>query len=451
MNNSNNVGYLDQRLFDATLADVQQAKLDLDRNGPFGSALHRFLNVGPNDSYYVSSMHPEYDLPQIHLALGHCFAHWSLLHVMGPPQRRCPWFPEKRQIQTGPSAHQQFLVNGSQWYALPCGERRVVFIEADIGHKGECRCTIVGPRRCSDQLDQEIGRFRVMMDQGHYLRGQTIDSKGNVLSIATDICWESVHLAPGIRERLFTNTRHFLQHRPTFQKAGAPWKRGILLYGPPGTGKTMIGKALASEGLATFIYATAADCRQPDDVKELFRLGRRLQPTILFFEDLDLFAEERRGSFVDSALGELLAQMDGLFNNNGLIVMATTNDLSVIDEALSDRPSRFDVLLEVGLPDDTSRRGILAQQLRMLCVSDETLDALVASTQGASGARVREVAVALVQVVLLRCCSDDPSDWIAEPEDVRHALQCAIGQPEERQRVGFRGSVLAAANAEGKV
>ena len=174
------------------------------------------------------------------------------------------------------------------------------------------------------------------------------------------VTWDDVALDPAVRAALEENTFGILRRRKLFQVNGIPQKRGVLLYGPPGTGKTMIGKALADSHAGTFLWATAADVKSSEAVRTIFGLARKLRPTIVFLEDLDMFASER-GGCTDVTLGELLTQMDGLESNDGVIVVATTNDLAAIEPALAERPSRFDVVLEVGLPAHAARRRILAQ------------------------------------------------------------------------------------------
>lgn len=431
--------YLGRSIFEATLAELQQAKRDLDHSGPAGAMLQRFFSLDWTELYFVSSEHPAYDLPQIHRTLQRCFADWSLLRVLGPARRSCPWIPERRQVRTGPSHYERILVDGSLWFELPGGERRAAFIEEAVLNDREngCRFTIVGTQQRSTQIDLEIERLCRAMDDDHYLRGQVIDVEGEVLSIAADVGWESIFLAAGVRERLLANTRDFLEQRPLFAKAGVPWKRGILLYGPPGTGKTMIGKALANEGLANFLYGTAADCGNPNRMRALFSLARRLRPAILFLEDLDLFGDCRNARSDRPVLGELLAQLDGMVSDDGLIVVATTNDLSAIDTALSQRPSRFDVVLEITLPDAVARRGILGAQLGEFSIGDALLEELVTSTNGCSGARVRELAIVLMQEVLLRCRCKESAEWVVQPDDVQVALERTLAVSTKRTVAGF--------------
>jgi ATP-dependent 26S proteasome regulatory subunit len=232
-----------------------------------------------------------------------------------------------------------------------------------------------------------------------------------------------------VREAVEQNTVEILRRRETFQRHGVPLKRGILLYGPPGTGKTLIAKTLAGLKLATFIYATAADMGGLDGVRDVFELARKLAPTIVFFEDLDLFAGERL--FARSGvLGEILAQLDGFESNDGLIFIGTTNDLEAIDPAIRQRPSRFDVVLHLGLPSRGGRRKILACNLPAGAASDGLLDEAAAASDGFSGAQMREVAYLALQRAVLRDAARSDASLALDAEDVMHAVARLRGNRE---------------------
>jgi hypothetical protein len=166
-----------------------------------------------------------------------------------------------------------------------------------------------------------------------------------------------------VRLAIEQNTVEVFRRREAFRRNGVPFKRGIILHGAPGTGKTLVGKVLAGLKLATFIYVTAADMSGLESVRSIFDLARRLSPTILFFEDIDLFADDRSSYCSKAMLGEILAQLDGFESNDGLVFIATTNDLAAIDPAIRERPSRFDALIHLDLPSREARRNILLQNL----------------------------------------------------------------------------------------
>ncbi|HET6883476.1 MAG TPA: AAA family ATPase [Pirellulales bacterium] len=191
--------------------------------------------------------------------------------------------------------------------------------------------------------------------------------------------------------------------------------------GAPGTGKTLLAKVLAGLKLATFLYATAADMCRLDYVRDVFELARKLEPTIVFMEDLDFFAAERT-HWRNGVLGEILAQLDGLENNDGLIFIATTNDLEAIDPAIRQRPSRFDVVLHLALPSRDARRKILARNLPEGSTSERWLDETAASSDGFSGAQMREVAYLALQRSVLREESEADGRLCLNGDDLMQAV-----------------------------
>lgn len=142
-------------------------------------------------------------------------------------------------------------------------------------------------------------------------------------------------------------------------------------------------------------------------------------------------------------LGEILAQLDGFESNDGLIFIATTNDLEAIDPAIRERPSRFDVVLHLGLPSRDARRKILARNLPTGSVSESLLDEAAAATDGFSGAQVREAAYLALQQAVLRDESDSDADLALDAEDLTHAVARLRGNREAV--IGFGGASMSSA------
>ncbi len=155
-----------------------------------------------------------------------------------------------------------------------------------------------------------------------------------------------------------------------FADMGITPPKGVLLYGPPGTGKTMIAKALAKESNATFIELVGSELVQKfigegaKLVKDLFELARQKAPTIIFIDELDSIAAKRieTGTSgereVQRTFMQLLGEIDGFDPLSNVKVIAATNRLDIIDEAIL-RPGRFERHIEVGIPDEKGREEIL--------------------------------------------------------------------------------------------
>lgn len=408
------------------------------REPPFVTETRRFF--GQQELIAKRANFPAYDLPQLYQAIEACFPDWRLLVEAGPPRggTQMFWLPETTRMLIAPGQWADYAHEATRFYRLPDGGRRVLGIESCQVFMGERSSSVqlIGPRSQQERLDGEWGELLARMERPHYLQGQVLRPDASILDDLQPCHWHDVALEPGVRQAIEQNTVEMLRRRDTFRRHGVPLKRGILLYGPPGTGKTLLAKVLAGLKLATFIYATAADMAALANVRDLFELARKLAPTILFLEDIDLFAVKRSYS-KSSVLGEILAQLDGFENNDGLIFMATTNDLEAIDPAIRDRPSRFDVVLRLGLPARGARRKILAANVPAGSACDRLLDDAAAASDGFSGAQMREVAYLALQRAVLRDESEADGPLRLHDDDVRQAIGRLRGNREGV--IGFGG------------
>ncbi|QZY57250.1 ATP-dependent metallopeptidase FtsH/Yme1/Tma family protein [Crassaminicella profunda] len=160
----------------------------------------------------------------------------------------------------------------------------------------------------------------------------------------------------------------FLRNPEKYAKYGARIPRGVILYGPPGTGKTLLAKALAGEANVPFFAVSGSDFVQiyaglgAGRIRSLFKKAREKGKCVIFIDEIDALGKKRDGlngnDETDRTLNALLTEMSGFHENEGIIVIAATNRLDTLDEALL-RPGRFDRQIEVGLPDVNARHKIL--------------------------------------------------------------------------------------------
>lgn len=162
----------------------------------------------------------------------------------------------------------------------------------------------------------------------------------------------------------------FIKNPKKYEKYGARMPKGIILYGPPGTGKTLMAKALASEAGVGFLAVSGSDFVQvyaglgAGRIRSLFKKAKEKGKCVIFIDEIDAIGKKRdRGGLggsdeSDRTLNALLTEMSGFKGNEGIIVIAATNRLDILDEALL-RPGRFDRQIEVGLPDLKARYEIL--------------------------------------------------------------------------------------------
>ncbi len=190
----------------------------------------------------------------------------------------------------------------------------------------------------------------------------------------------------------------FLKNPKKFQKLGARIPKGVLLYGPPGTGKTLLARAVAGEANVPFYYISGSDFVElfvgvgASRVRDMFQQAKRTAPCLIFIDEIDAVGRQRGTGLGgghderEQTLNQLLTEMDGFGENEGIIIIAATNRPDVLDPALL-RPGRFDRQIMVNLPDVKGREEILAVHARNKVLAPNVkLSTIAKRTPGYSGA-----------------------------------------------------------------
>ena len=195
----------------------------------------------------------------------------------------------------------------------------------------------------------------------------------------------------------------FLKNPKKYEKLGAKIPRGVLLAGDPGTGKTLMARAVAGEAGVPFFSISGSEFAEmfvgvgASRVRDLFGKAKKNAPSIIFIDEIDAVAHKRdarggAGREDEQTLNQILVEMDGFDNDTGVIVMAATNRVDMLDKALL-RPGRFDRHVNVTLPERKDRVEILKVHFKNKPVADDVkIDALAAKTAGSSGADLANIA-----------------------------------------------------------
>ena len=198
-----------------------------------------------------------------------------------------------------------------------------------------------------------------------------IEESGNVEAIHSNITFKDIAGIEEIKEEL-EEVVDFLNNPKKYQKFDVTLPKGVLLVGPPGVGKTLIAKAVAGEADVPFFYQSGASFVHiyvgmgAKKVRELFNTAKKNAPSIIFIDEIDAVGKQRGIGSNDereATLNELLTQMDGFTSSSGVMVIAATNKIEVLDEALL-RAGRFDRRVFLNLPNRNDREKILKLYLK---------------------------------------------------------------------------------------
>jgi transitional endoplasmic reticulum ATPase len=250
-----------------------------------------------------------------------------------------------------------------------------------------------------------------------------------VLVEIPNVKWSDIGGLKEIKEELREAVEWPLKYPEIFDHMDATPPKGIMLYGPPGTGKTLLAKAVANESDANFISVKGPELlskwvgESEKAVREIFRKARQAAPAIIFFDEIDAITPIRGGGYGDSnvterVISQILTELDGLEELTGVVVIAATNRLDIVDTALL-RPGRFDKLLNVPIPELEARKEILQINLKNKPLStDVNIDLLAEKTKGYSGADLSALSNIAAMLVLKNHIAESTSIEEAK-EDIK--------------------------------
>ncbi|MDV3244133.1 MAG: CDC48 family AAA ATPase [Nitrososphaerales archaeon] len=251
-----------------------------------------------------------------------------------------------------------------------------------------------------------------------------------------DIQWSDIGGLETVKKELQEAVEWPLKYPDLYDKIGYTMPKGILLYGPSGTGKTLLAKAVATESEANFISVRGPELlskwvgESERGIREVFRRARQASPCVIFFDELDAVAPTRGmggdSMVTERVVSQLLTELDGIQSLQGVVVLAATNRIDIVDTALL-RAGRFDKLIQIPLPDKDARREILKIHMKGVpAAKDVDVERLVDMTEGFSGADMSSLTNTAVSIVLQKFISKYP-----KPEDAKKHVDEAIVEMDQ--------------------
>ena len=228
-----------------------------------------------------------------------------------------------------------------------------------------------------------------------------------------------------------TEIVEYLHNPEKYREVGANMPKGVLLVGPPGTGKTMLAKAVAGEANVPFFSMSGSEFVEmfvgmgASKVRDLFKQAKEKAPCIVFIDEIDAIGKKRQGNVMgnderEQTLNQLLTEMDGFEGNNGVIILAATNQPDALDPALT-RPGRFDRRVPVELPDLKGREEILKVHAKKIKLADNVdFNKIARMASGASGAELANI----VNEAALRAVRNGRK--IVEEADLEESIEVVI-------------------------
>ena len=232
----------------------------------------------------------------------------------------------------------------------------------------------------------------------------------------------------------------YLHNPQKYTDVGASMPKGVLLVGPPGTGKTMLAKAVAGEANVPFFSISGSEFVEmfvgmgASKVRDLFRQAKEKAPCIVFIDEIDAIGKKRDNQLSsnderEQTLNQLLTEMDGFDDNNGVIILAATNRPESLDPALT-RPGRFDRRVPVELPDLVGREAILKVHAKKIKTSDDVdFHTIARMASGASGAELAN----MINEAALRAVRNNRT--VVTEADLEESIEVVIAGYQKKSAV----------------
>ena len=320
------------------------------------------------------------------------------------------------------------------------------FVGADL--EALCReAAMICLRRIMPDIDfamagipyEQLARLEVHMDDFlTALKEVEPSAIREVFVEVPNVHWDDVGGHESLKARLIESVEWPLHYAHLFEQAGTRPPKGILLSGPPGCGKTLLAKAIANESRVNFISVKGPALlskyvgESEQGVRDIFRKAKQASPCIIFFDEIDSLVPARGGGSTEShvarVLSQFLAELDGIEELKGILILGATNRADMLDPAVL-RPGRFDEVIEIPTPEEKDREDIFRVHLRNKPL-EEGVDPsdLAARSEGFSGAEIASVCNRAALMAVRRAVAslkenpDENIEMIVRHADIEAAL-----------------------------
>jgi hypothetical protein len=300
---------------------------------------------------------------------------------------------------TGPDSAVDIVQFGMVRTHSPSGQPVVVCVRGPVLHSPFVNATasvLAANREIATEVREDIERLVRERDiyRGQLLSFDVSEHRGNELVSflpRPELSADDVILPPGVLGSIERHVVRDAGRGALLRRHGQHLKRGVLLYGPPGTGKTHTVRYLMSRmtGVTVVLLSGRALVKL---LPNAVAMARRLQPSVLVMEDIDLVAEDRSFSMgTMPVLYDLLNRIDGVENDADVTFVLTTNRVEVVERALSERPGRVDLAVEIPKPDEDGRERLLRLYAGGVELDLPDASRIVADTEGTTASFMREL------------------------------------------------------------
>jgi hypothetical protein len=439
---------------------------------PLRARIREHLGVDPAELPVVSREIPPWERANLQVALDAYVAepgrsheliglspehgwHMGLAELAQRPEgQRAGWVALRMGSQSGPQEH----------VTVQVGERTIVCVAAGLFLIGDADQRFIAAVRGGEQhgpvpnlvleamaearetAERFLGEIARLMHVHNVYRGRVLEVGSGDFGGASfevrdlpKVEREGIVLPAGVLERIERHTLTFGEEAERLRQAGRHVKRGLLLHGAPGTGKTLTGMYLANRmPERTILILTGSGLGAIGPACEI---ARSLAPSMVVMEDVDLVALDRDEYMSNALLFELLNEMDGMQQDLDVIFLLTTNRPDRLETALAARPGRVDMAVELPLPDADGRRQLLALYSHGLEVRARNLADVIAQTEGASPAFIRELLRRAALLAIERRDGDGAGGVVVDDRHLADALGelTADGGPLTPKLLGMQG------------